>query len=127
MVSDSTATAASKGEPAASEPRIDVEVVYARQAAQTLMKVRGAPGLTAAEAIERSGILSARPEIDLGVNKIGIFGKPIKPDQALANGDRVEIYTPLIADPKQAKQKQAAKRNPKTENPDSDQAKPDGD
>ncbi|MBK5967462.1 RnfH family protein [Thiorhodovibrio winogradskyi] len=94
---------------------INVEVVYARQAAQTLLNVKGAPGLTAGEAIERSGILSARPEIDLSVNKLGIFGKPIKAEQALANGDRVEIYSPLIADPKQAKQKQAASRSAKSE------------
>lgn len=89
---------------------IEVEVVYARQAAQTLLKVKGAPGLTAAEAIERSGILHLRPELDLATNKLGVFGKLIKAEQALADGDRVEIYTPLIADPKQAKKKQAANR-----------------
>jgi putative ubiquitin-RnfH superfamily antitoxin RatB of RatAB toxin-antitoxin module len=89
---------------------INVEVVYARQGGQTLLQVKGCPGLTAAEAIERSGILVMRPEIDLAVNKLGIFGKPIKADQSLADGDRVEIYTPLIADPKQAKKKQTASR-----------------
>lgn len=86
-------------------PVIEVEVVYARQAAQTLLKVKGAPGLTAEEAVARSGILKTRPEINLG--KLGIFGKVVPADHALADGDRVEIYTPLVADPKQAKKKQA--------------------
>lgn len=91
---------------------IEVEVVYARQAAQTLLKVKSAPGLSAQEAVERSGIVQRHPEIDLGSNKLGVFGKPIKADQVLADGDRVEIYTPLIADPKQAKRKPAGKRAP---------------
>jgi len=108
MVADQTTKDATTHGSANADPSIEVEVVYARQAAQTLLKVKGAPGLTAGEAIERSGILRTRPEIDLAVNKFGIFGKPIKAEQALANGDRVEIYTPLIADPKQAKKKQAA-------------------
>ncbi|WPL18531.1 hypothetical protein Thiowin_03604 [Thiorhodovibrio winogradskyi] len=110
MVAEKTVTDTAKAGGANSDPTIEVEVVYARQAAQTLLKVKGAPGLTAGQAIEQSGVLRARPEIDLSVNKLGIFGKPIKADQSLADGDRVEIYTPLIADPKQAKKKQAASR-----------------
>lgn len=110
MVAEKTGSKAPDTEHPNNNPMIEVEVVYARQAAQTLLKVKGTPGLTAAEAIERSGIKAMRPEIDLAVNKIGVFGKPIKPDQALGDGDRVEIYTPLIADPKQAKKKQAATR-----------------
>jgi putative ubiquitin-RnfH superfamily antitoxin RatB of RatAB toxin-antitoxin module len=89
------------------EQTLDVEVAYAREQAQALIPVKGQPGMTLTEAIERSGILTRFPEIDLGVNKVGIFGKVAKPDQVLASGDRVEIYPPLIADPKQARKQRA--------------------
>lgn len=91
------------------EREIQVEVAYAREAGQFLVPVKGAPGLTLGEAIERSGILRRAAEIDLAVNKVGIHGKLAKLDQALANGDRVEIYPPLIADPKQATRKSTDK------------------
>lgn len=87
---------------------IEVEVAYARASAQALLSVRGEPGLSVAEAIERSGILQRFPEIDLSVNKVGVFGKVAKLDQPLQGGDRVEIYAPLIADPKQARKSRAA-------------------
>jgi hypothetical protein len=61
-----------------------------------------------AEAIERSGIIERFPEIDLAKNKVGIFGKLAKLDKVLQPGDRVEIYRPLIADPKEARKKRAA-------------------
>lgn len=86
---------------------VDVEVAYAREQAQALVAVTGQPGMTVADAIERSGIPMRFPEIDLGVNKVGIFGKVVKLDQVLASGDRVEIYPPLIADPKQARKTRA--------------------
>jgi uncharacterized protein len=85
-----------------------VEVAYAREHAQALLPVQGAPGLTIREAIERSGVLERFPEIDLAANKVGVFGKVAKLDMALADGDRVEIYPPLIADPKQARKTRAA-------------------
>lgn len=112
MVLDTKVAQATDGPGPNADSTIDVEVVYARQAGQTLLKVKSAPGLTAHQAIERSGILHRCPEIDLSVNKLGVFGKPIKADQALADGDRVEIYTPLIADPKQAKKKPAQRTPP---------------
>jgi putative ubiquitin-RnfH superfamily antitoxin RatB of RatAB toxin-antitoxin module len=90
------------------EQHIQVEVAYAKDTEQALLAVEGGKGLTAREAIERSGILKRFPEIDLTVNKIGIFGKLTKLDQALENGDRVEIYRPLIADPKEQRKKRAA-------------------
>ncbi|MEA1050374.1 RnfH family protein [Lamprobacter modestohalophilus] len=89
------------------EQSVNVEVVYARERAQALIPVKGQAGITLAEAIERSGILARFPEIDLDVNKVGIFGKVAKLDQILASGDRVEIYPPLIADPKQARKQRA--------------------
>jgi putative ubiquitin-RnfH superfamily antitoxin RatB of RatAB toxin-antitoxin module len=94
------------------EQTIDVEVAYARTKAQALLPVKGEPGMTLQDAIECSGILERFPEIDLGVNKVGIFGKVAKLDQPLQNGDRVEIYPPLIADPKQARKQRAADAKP---------------
>lgn len=89
------------------EQTLNVEVAYARERAQALIPIKGPSGMTLADAIERSGILSRFPEIDLKVNKVGIFGKVAKLDQVLASGDRVEIYPPLIADPKQARKQRA--------------------
>lgn len=90
------------------EQHIQVEVAYGKEAEQALLAVEGDQGLTVKEAIERSGILKRFPEIDLGTNKVGVFGKLTKLDQALQNGDRVEIYRPLIADPKEQRKKRAA-------------------
>ena len=90
------------------EQHIQVEVAYAKEAEQALLAVEGNKGLTVQEAIERSGIMRRFPEIDLGVNKVGIFGKLTKLTQGLENGDRVEIYRPLIADPKEQRKKRAA-------------------
>jgi hypothetical protein len=92
------------------DDRIDVEVAYARAEAQALIPVKGTQGMTLREAIDNSGILTRFPEIDLGVNKVGIFGKLAKLEQPLQSGDRVEIYPPLIADPKQARAKQDQKK-----------------
>lgn len=90
------------------EQQVNAEIVYARERQQALLKVQGPQGLTVGDAIERSGILTRFPEIDLAVNKVGIFGKLTKLDQPLQSGDRVEIYLPLIADPKQARKDRAA-------------------
>lgn len=90
------------------DKRIAVEVAYVGEQEQALLAVEADAGLTAREAVERSGILRRFPEIDLGTNKLGVFGKLAKPDQVLESGDRVEIYRPLIADPKEARKKRAA-------------------
>ena len=90
------------------EQRIEVEVAYAREQAQALIQVTGDAGLTAREAIERSGVTRQFPEIDLALNKVGGYGKLISLDQVLGPGDRVEIYRPLIADPKEQRKKRAA-------------------
>ena len=86
----------------------DVEVVYARPDEQILLQLTAEPGITLQEAIERSGVLKKHPEIDLEKVKVGIFGKAAKKDAVLKSGDRVEIYRPLIADPKEARKKRAA-------------------
>ncbi len=90
------------------EQRVEVEVAYVGNLEQALVQVAGDMGLTAREAIERSGVLRQFPEIDLKVNKVGVYGKLIQLDQALASGDRVEVYRPLIADPKEQRKKRAA-------------------
>ncbi|WP_089726745.1 RnfH family protein [Candidatus Thiosymbion oneisti] len=90
------------------EDRNRVEIAYARPDAQTILSVTASEGLTAKGAIEQSGILQRFPEIDLRVNRVGVFGKLAKLDQALAPGDRVEIYRPLIADPKVVRKQRAA-------------------
>jgi putative ubiquitin-RnfH superfamily antitoxin RatB of RatAB toxin-antitoxin module len=88
--------------------KIDVEVVYALPHEQTLLKVQAPQGATVAEAVRLSGILDRFPEIDIGRNKLGIFGKLSKPDAELHDRDRIEIYRPLIADPKEVRRQRAA-------------------
>jgi putative ubiquitin-RnfH superfamily antitoxin RatB of RatAB toxin-antitoxin module len=84
------------------------EVAFGKLDEQALLTVVSVEPLTARQAIEASGILQRFPEIDLKTNKIGIFGKAAKLDAVLTEGDRVEIYRPLIADPKEARKKRAA-------------------
>lgn len=87
---------------------IHVEVVYARPERQEIAQMELPAGSTAGQAIEASGLLARYPEIDLGKNKLGIYAKLAKPDTALRDRDRVEIYRPLIADPKEVRKQRAA-------------------
>ena len=92
--------------------RIRVEVAYALPERQLIVPLEAPAGVTVEEAIARSGILDEFPEIDLGEQKVGIFGKAATPGTVLSDGDRVEIYRALIADPKEARRKRAAKGKP---------------
>ena len=92
------------------EQQIEVEVAYARADAQALIPVKGMSGMTIGDAIARSGVQMMFPEIDLGRYKVGIFGKIASLDAVLQTGDRVEIYPPLIADPRQAARKGRANK-----------------
>ena len=65
-------------------------------------------GSSVLQAIEASGILQKYPDIDLAKNKFGVFAKLVKPDAVLRDRDRVEIYRPLIADPKEVRKQRAA-------------------
>lgn len=85
-----------------------VEVVYATEIRQKLLSVKVPVGSTVEEAIRRSGLLTEFPEIDLAINKVGIFSKACKLDTVLREKDRVEIYRPLIADPKEVRRQRAA-------------------
>ncbi len=89
--------------------QITVEVAYALPRRQLILELRVDEGTTAEQAIRDSGILQQFPEIDLDSNKVGIFGKPCKLADTLRNGDRVEIYRPLIADPKEIRKQRAAR------------------
>jgi uncharacterized protein len=91
------------------EQGIDIEVVYALPQRQVLKRLRVGPQTTAEQAVELSGIRSLFPEIDHSVNKLGIFGKIVHPDTVLRNLDRVEIYRPLINDPKESRRRRAEK------------------
>lgn len=88
---------------------IQVEVAYALPNEQVIISLNVEEGITAEEAIHLSGILFQFPEIDLNKNKLGIFSKICPKDQILRDKDRVEIYRPLIADPKEIRKKRAAK------------------
>jgi uncharacterized protein len=89
--------------------KLSVDVCYALPDAQTLIPVELAPGATVQQAIDASGMLARHPEIDLSKLKVGVYGK-IKPlDAVLADHDRVEIYRPLIVDPKAARQRRVDK------------------
>ena len=91
------------------EETIEVEVAYARPDHQVIIKVKGLVGMTLSQAVEQSKIAEQFPEIDLASAKVGIFSKPAKKDTPLNSGDRVEIYRPLIADPKEQRKKRAAR------------------
>lgn len=95
---------------------IAVEVAYALPHHQKIISLLVAPGTSALQAAERSGIIEYFPEIDLANAKMGIFGQSLgtKGLEAAANhvlheGDRVEIYRPLSSDPKEARRKRAEK------------------
>ena len=87
-----------------------VEVAYAKPGVQAILPVEIPESATAEQAIRASGLLARFPEIDLVENKIGIFGKPCPLDRPLRPGDRVEIYRPLIADPKEARRGRVVKK-----------------
>lgn len=96
---------------------ITVEVAYALPTEQKIIALQVEEGSTAFEAVARSRIAEIFPEIDINQAPMGIFGKAIKDPRAqvLSAGDRVEIYRPLIIDPKDARAARAAKAKAKKE------------
>lgn len=94
---------------------IRVEVAYALPEKQYLQRVTLSEGATVEEAINASGLLELRSDIDLAKNKVGIFSRPVKLADAVQDGDRVEIYRPLIADPKELRRKRAEKADEKAD------------
>lgn len=87
--------------------RIAVSVVYAEPECVFTTELSLPKGATVADAIERSGIRAARPDIAIRDDRLGIFSRKASPDTTLRDGDRVEIYRPLLIDPKEARRKRA--------------------
>jgi putative ubiquitin-RnfH superfamily antitoxin RatB of RatAB toxin-antitoxin module len=91
------------------ESTLNVELVYARPDVQVVLPFSVATGTTARQLVMRSGIEARFPEIDPRRCPLGIFGTRVADDRALLEGDRVEIYRPLAADPKDARRRRAAR------------------
>lgn len=91
-------------------PTLPVEVVYATRERQKLVALEVEPGCTVAAAIDRSGLAEEFPDLVVDPAAVGIFGRKVPLDHVLQAGDRVEIYRPLIADPKEARRERARKR-----------------
>ena len=88
---------------------IRVEVVYALPERQYLRTVKLEEGSTVEQAIIASGLLELRKDIDLKSNKVGVYSRPVKLADTISDGDRIEIYRPLIADPKELRRQRAEK------------------
>ncbi|MCW8346096.1 RnfH family protein [Vibrio sp. ZSDZ65] len=89
------------------QPLIHVEVVYALPDEQRVFTIVVNHELTVEEIIEKSGVLDIYPDIDLKVNKVGVFSRNVKLDATVRDKDRIEIYRPLLADPKEIRRKRA--------------------
>ena len=89
---------------------IMVEVAYALPEEQVIISIKIPAIFNVQQAIEKSGIQIKFPSIDLSKNKVGIFGKKTTLDHTLNDRDRIEIYRPLILDPKEMRRKRAAKK-----------------
>ncbi len=87
-----------------------VEVAYATPARQKIIEVVTSAGATIEEVIRRSGILRQFPEIDLSRQQVGIFGEVLPLQELVRDGDRIEIYRPLMADPKEVRRARARRR-----------------
>ena len=90
---------------------IEIEVAYALPDKQLLEYLKVPCGTTVAQALQLSGICKKFPEIQLESKNMGVFGKLVKPETILQNHDRVEIYRPIIVDPKEKRRKRVEKVN----------------
>ncbi|ABG40262.1 protein of unknown function UPF0125 [Paraglaciecola sp. T6c] len=91
------------------DKQINLEVAYALPDRQALLEVVVEMGHTVEEAIKASGILQRFDDIDLSKSKVGIWNRTCKLSDVPQDGDRIEIYRPLIADPKEARRRRAEK------------------
>ncbi|MBC7453022.1 MAG: RnfH family protein [Massilia sp.] len=89
---------------------LHVSLCYATPTRECLRELSMAPGTTIGEAITASGLLAEWPEIDLAVHPVGIFGKKKALDTVLREHDRIEIYRPLVADPKDSRRRRAVNK-----------------
>ncbi|WP_133405994.1 RnfH family protein [Parashewanella tropica] len=88
---------------------ITVDVVYALPKQQKIISVTVSPETSAIEVLKQSGMQTFFPEIDYDEVKLGVFSNLIKPDRVMEAGERLEIYRPLIADPKDVRRRRAEK------------------
>ncbi|WP_117233605.1 RnfH family protein [Vibrio maerlii] len=86
---------------------IHVEVVYALPHEQRVFTLVVNKNMTVEEIIQQSGVLSLYPDVDLKKNKVGVFSRNVKLDAMVRDKDRIEIYRPLLADPKEIRRKRA--------------------
>ncbi|MEZ8825844.1 RnfH family protein [Vibrio sp. 10N.261.55.A7] len=86
---------------------IHVEVVYALPDEQRVFTLVVNKSMTVEEIIAQSGVLKLYPDIDLDKNKVGVFSRNVKLDATVHDKDRIEIYRPLLADPKEIRRKRA--------------------
>ncbi|WP_025915445.1 RnfH family protein [Herminiimonas sp. CN] len=91
--------------------KLQVQVCFAKPDSVLLRDVLVPPGSTLQAAIEHSGILSEMPEIDLSACQVGIYAKLKTLETILRDGDRIEIYRPLIADPKESRRRRADRKS----------------
>ena len=89
---------------------INVTVVYALPESATEIELTLPAGATVAEALDRSGLAARHPEVDLARCPVGVFGRRVDRSVTLSDGDRVEIYRSLIAEPKDARRRRARSR-----------------
>lgn len=86
---------------------IHVEVVYALPQEQRVFTLVVNKEMTVEDIIKQSGVLEQYPEVDLKVNKVGVFSRNVKLNATVRDKDRIEIYRPLLADPKEIRRKRA--------------------
>ncbi|MGH8714723.1 MAG: RnfH family protein [Casimicrobiaceae bacterium] len=89
---------------------IRVTVVYALSCGATEIQLDLPAGASVAEALARSGLAARHPDVATAALAVGVYGIRVAPDTVLADGDRVEVYRPLLADPKEARRRRARRR-----------------
>jgi putative ubiquitin-RnfH superfamily antitoxin RatB of RatAB toxin-antitoxin module len=101
--------------PAAAEQRLSVQVCYATAEFEFLRSLQVAAGSTVEQAIMLSGLLDQVPGLDIGTAPVGIYGKKKALDTVLRERDRVEVYRPLLCDPKETRRRRAGTRSRRDE------------
>jgi len=88
-------------------PECRVEIVYALPTEQTVVEVTVSSGTTLEEAIRASGLLNRFPDLDLARHRVGRYGELAELHDTVLSGDRIEIYRPLVVDPKESRRTRA--------------------
>ncbi len=89
---------------------INIEVAWGHPGKQILLALAVERGTTLLEAIELSGIREQVPQLEIDTARLGVFSRKKPPEYVLKEGDRIEIYRPLLADPKEMRRKRAAEK-----------------